>query len=102
MMTLDFKSKMASNGVCNGSHARGEAADPEPKRPRRCEGEWSMVKATRQSRDCVNPVRSCEEKYFVEAMEKRDTSKSLIKLSIGETAGVSRYLGHWVRQSHPF
>lgn len=42
-----------------------------------------VVKASRESHDCVNPVRSCEENYFKEALEKRDKTKSLIKLSIG-------------------
>ena len=46
-------------------------------------GGWT-VKASRESHDCINPVRSCEEKYFRDAMEKRDMTKSLIKLSIGE------------------
>ena len=43
-----------------------------------------VVKSSRQARDCVNPVRSCEEKYFKEPMEKRNKDKELIKLSIGE------------------
>ena len=42
------------------------------------------VKGSRESHDCVNPVRSCEEIYFKEALEKRDKSKELIKVSIGE------------------
>ena len=42
------------------------------------------VKASRESHDCVNPVRSCEEIYFKEALEKRDKSKELIKVSIGK------------------
>ena len=46
-------------------------------------GRW-VVRCTRQAQDCVNPVRSCEEKYFREAMASRDQSKELIKLSIGE------------------
>ena len=46
-------------------------------------GKW-VVKGSRESHDCVNPVRSCEEKYFRDAMKKRDKTKELIKLSIGE------------------
>ena len=34
----------------------------------------------------VNPVRSCEEIYFKEALEKSDKSKELIKVSIGENS----------------
>ena len=45
--------------------------------------EWRVI-ASRESHDCVNPVRSCEEIYFKEALEKRDKSKELIKVSIGE------------------
>ena len=47
------------------------------------ERSWK-VRASRESHDCVNPVRSCEEIYFKEALEKRDKSKELIKVSIGE------------------
>ena len=43
------------------------------------------VRGSRESHDCVNPVRSCEEIYFKEALEKRDKSKELIKVSIGES-----------------
>lgn len=42
------------------------------------------VRASRESHDCINPVRSCEEIYFKEALEERDKSKDLIKVSIGE------------------
>ena len=42
------------------------------------------VRASRESQDCINPVRSCEEIYFKEALEERDKSKELIKVSIGE------------------
>ena len=42
------------------------------------------VKASRESIECINPVRSCEEIYFKEALEERDKSKELIKVSIGE------------------
>ena len=48
------------------------------------ERSWK-VRASRESHDCVNPVRSCEEIYFKEALEKRDKSKELIKVSIGES-----------------
>lgn len=47
-------------------------------------GDRWVVRGSRQSQDCVNPVRSCEEKYFSEPMERRDKTKELIKLSIGE------------------
>ena len=60
---------------------------PPSKKPRleAVDGERSWkVRASRESHDCVNPVRSCEEIYFKEALEKRDKSKELIKVSIGE------------------
>lgn len=43
-----------------------------------------MVAASREADQCENPVRSCEELYFQVPMANRDTSKSLIKLSIGD------------------
>ena len=46
---------------------------------------WKVT-ASRESHDCINPVRSCEEIYFKEALEKRDKSKELIKVSIGESS----------------
>ena len=46
------------------------------------EDRW-VVAASREADQCENPVRSCEELYFQEPMANRDTSKSLIKLSIG-------------------
>ena len=55
-------------------------------------GSW-VVKATREAHECINPVRSCEEKYFKEPMEKRDMTKSLIKLSIGEWSGLQQLRG---------
>ena len=45
--------------------------------------QW-VVPASRESHTCVNPVRSCEELYFTDVLEKRDKSKELIKLSIGK------------------
>ena len=48
---------------------------------------WSVI-ASRESHDCVNPVRSCEEIYFKEALEKRDKSKELIKVSIGKKSNI--------------
>ena len=44
--------------------------------------QW-VVHASRESHDCVNPVRSCEEIYFADVLEQRDKSKELIRLSIG-------------------
>ena len=55
------------------------------------ERSWK-VKASRESHDCVNPVRSCEEIYFKEALEKRDKSKELIKVSIGEREGMGMHV----------
>lgn len=49
------------------------------------------MKGSRESHDCVNPVRSCEEKYFRDAMESRDKTKELIKLSIGEEIALVRH-----------
>ena len=43
-----------------------------------------FVSASRESHACVNPVRSCEELYFTDVLERRDKSKELIKLSIGK------------------
>ena len=45
--------------------------------------QW-VVPASQESHACVNPVRSCEELYFTDVLEKRDKSKELIKLSIGK------------------
>ena len=61
-----------------------------PKKARLCDlngsGHGWKVKASRESHDCINPVRSCEEIYFKEALEKRDKTKDLIKVSIGENS----------------
>ena len=46
-------------------------------------GGW-RVRGSRQSHDCVNPVRSCVENYFKETLEQRNKSKELINLSLGE------------------
>lgn len=66
-------------------------------------GDW-VVKATTESHKCVNPVRSCEEKYFKDAMEMRDKSKSLIKLSIGKFERFSKtvtiYIGDPIENGH--
>ena len=67
------KKTKVDGDVKNGVSGAGE----------RSERPW-MVRASRESHDCVNPVRSCEEIYFKEALEKRDKSKELIKVSIGE------------------
>ena len=79
---------MSSSNHQNGS-------DPPSKKPRledadgeTAERSWT-VRASRESHDCINPVRSCEEIYFKEALEKRDKSKELIKVSIGEDAIIS-------------
>ena len=70
------------NGAANGAHGEVDGgASPAFKRPR---PEGWVVRSSRQARVCVNPVRSCEEQYFKEPMDRRDTSKELIKLSIGE------------------
>ena len=60
------------------------------------------VKASRESRDCVNPVRSCEEIYFKEALENRDKSKELIKVSIGEREGGGREIVKLCMQRQSF
>jgi hypothetical protein len=68
--------------------------NPPSKKPRlegadgEIERSWK-VRASRESKDCINPVRSCEEIYFKEALEKRDKSKELIKVSIGGDATMS-------------
>ena len=42
------------------------------------------VKGSRQSRDCINPVRSCVEADFKKTLELRNKSKEFINLSLGE------------------
>ena len=75
--------------MSSGDHQNGSS--PPSKKPRlegadgEIERSWK-VRASRESHDCINPVRSCEEIYFKEALEKRDKSKELIKVSIGEDA----------------
>ena len=72
----------AKNGVHNGASQTN--GSPLSKRLcRRGDGERWVIRASRESHDCVNTVRSTEEKYFKQAIEDRDKSKSLIKLSIG-------------------
>lgn len=64
---------------------------PPSKKPRVENGSektWK-VRASRESHDCVNPVRSCEEIYFKEALEERDKSKELIKVSIGKRTNIT-------------
>lgn len=78
---------MALNGAGSGINGTRNGGDPGagPATKRlRSEGDGWLVRSSRQALACVNPVRSCEEQYFKEAMENRDTTKELIKLSIGE------------------
>ena len=92
---LLLKLKMSS--MNSASHQDG----CPPSKKARLEGaneEGWKVKASRESHDCVNPVRSCEEIYFKEALEKRDKSKELIKVSIGENI---KYLTIRMRYSYP-
>ena len=49
------------------------------------------VEGSRESHDCVNPVRSCEELYFTEAKELRDKNMELIQLSIGMSVTYDLY-----------
>jgi hypothetical protein len=51
---------------------------PSKKATGETERSW-RVRASRESHDCENPVRS-----FKEVLEKRDKSQELIKVSIGE------------------
>lgn len=44
---------------------------------------WS-VNASENSKRALNQVRLSEEKYFRQVLKDRDTSKDLIKLSIGK------------------
>jgi predicted Co/Zn/Cd cation transporter (cation efflux family) len=86
---------MSQNRGVNGVRTNGvDHGDSPAKKRLRAEasngfegGRWS-VKSSKQAHRCVNPVRSCEEKYFKEALEDRDKSKKLIKLSVGEWAMV--------------
>lgn len=43
---------------------------------------WS-VPSSEESKGAINSIRQCEERHFKEPLEKRDESKELIKLSIG-------------------
>ncbi len=49
------------------------------------------VRATRESHHCINPVRSCVEEVFDEALKQRNPDKELIKLSIGMLLGTHIY-----------
>ena len=74
---------MESTSTCSSD----QNGCPPPKKPRVEQmngGQAWKIRASRESHDCVNPVRSCEEIYFKEALEKRDKSKELIKVSIGK------------------
>lgn len=54
------------------------------------ERQW-VVRASRESHDCINPVRSCEELYYADVLElSKKNGKDLIKLSIGK--------GPWVHE----
>ena len=88
--------KVSSFSHQNGSISHQNGLYPPSKKPKVDNGvkngvingaseerSWK-VRASRESHDCINPVRSCEEIYFKEALEKRDKSKELIKVSIGE------------------
>ena len=77
-----------TNGVKHEDGPSKKRLRPEPSNGHGVEGGRWVVRSSTQAHACVNPVRSCEEKYFKEAMERRDKSKKLIKLSIGE-------LWHW-------
>ena len=77
------------HGACmvkmnSANHQNGHPPSNKPKLGDIDGAEGWKVRASRESHDCVNPVRSCEEIYFKEALEKRDKSKELIKVSIGE------------------
>lgn len=95
LLTLSFPmARNTEEEPVNGYPANGHrvsTGSPAAKRSRQDllsgveEGGHWVVKASRQSHDCINPVRSCEEKYFKEPMERRNKSKKLIKLSIGMT-----------------
>jgi len=63
-----------TNGINHSSNLK-EGAEP---------AESWHVRASRESHHCINPVRSCEEEVFVEALRQRNPDKELIKLSIGE------------------
>ena len=47
-----------------------------------------VIRATREARHCINPIRTCVEEFFTEALEQRNPDKELIKLSIGEFCSV--------------
>ena len=49
------------------------------------EGEW-VVRGSRMSRHCVNPIRTMFEEVFGDALEQRNQDKALIRLSLGETS----------------
>ena len=48
------------------------------------ERQW-LVRASKESHDCINPVRSCEELYYADVLElSKKNGKELIRLSIGK------------------
>ena len=79
-----METAVRGNGGSNGSISGVKRPLSELYADGESEREAWVVKASREAHDCINPVRSCEEKYFKVPMEERDKSKSLIKLSIGE------------------
>lgn len=54
------------------------------------EDHW-VVRGSRESHDCINKIRSCEEIYFVDALQQRNKDLELIKLSIGGWIGMHNY-----------
>ena len=82
---------LKTNSVSSTSHQNGLYPSSKKAKVDGANGEsersWK-VRASCESHDCVNPVRSCEEIYFKEALEKRDKSKELIKVSIGESCEI--------------
>ncbi len=75
---------METVALKNGNHGGSISGVKRPRSEISAASDSWIVKASRESHNCVNPVRSCEEKYFRDAMEKRDRTKSFIKLSIGK------------------
>ena len=52
-----------------------------------CVTGWS-VPASRESHDCINDIRMCEEVHFKDVLEQRNKDLDLIKLSIGEQCDI--------------
>ena len=72
--------RMAERKVLNGSGSTNNHHDEGP--PLKRTRGW-IVPTSNESKGAINSIRMCEERHFNDALEKRDKSRDLIKLSIG-------------------